>query len=181
MNWKQEIKLTDTIQLKKIEEQTDKEILKRELGILKDKQIELFLGFDEEIEKEIEIILKKIKDDKSYVYYMIYEKGEFVGIFYLYDMKPEYHRANISLGIVPEKRGHILSIKIVEELIKELFQAGLIRIGVEIEDTNEKSLKMIKHLEKIGFQYEGKLRDNYGEGIHSNIWSLLKKEFKQIV
>ena len=38
-------------------------------------------------------------------------------------------------------------------------------------------LKLAKHLEKIGFKYEGKLRDNYGIDINSNVWSLLKREY----
>lgn len=181
MQWKKEIKLTDKIVLKKIEEKTDKERLKQELIILKDKQVELFLGFDENVEKELTVILEKIKQQDHYVYYTIYEGKEFVGIFYLYDIKLPYHRANISLGIIPEKRGHILSMNLIQILIEELFENGLIRLGMEIEDTNEQSLKLAKHLEKIGFQYEGKLRDNYGEGINSNIWSLLKKEYSPIL
>ena len=47
----------------------------------------------------------------------------------------------------------------------------------EIEDTNVTMLKLAKHLEKIGFKYEGKLRDNYGIDINSNVWSLLKREY----
>ena len=74
-------------------------------------------------------------------------------------------------------RGHILSLDMVKSLLENLFSMGFNRLGLEIEDTNVKSLKLAKHLEQIGFQYEGKLRDNYGENINSHVWSLLKREY----
>lgn len=65
----------------------------------------------------------------------------------------------------------------ISKVIEILFEVGFNRLGLEIEDTNEKSLKLAKHLERLGFKYEGKLRDNYGENINSNVWSLLKREY----
>ena len=65
----------------------------------------------------------------------------------------------------------------INKVLKALFEAGFNRLGLEIEDTNITMLKLVKHLEKIGFKYEGKLRDNYGIDINSNVWSLLKREY----
>ena len=65
----------------------------------------------------------------------------------------------------------------INKVIKTLFDIGFNRLGLEIEDTNVTMLKLAKHLEKIGFKYEGKLRDNYGIDINSNVWSLLKREY----
>ena len=65
----------------------------------------------------------------------------------------------------------------INKVIKTLFDVGFNRFGLEIEDTNITMLKLAKHLEKIGFKYEGKLRDNYGIDINSNVWSLLKREY----
>ena len=171
-----QIVITDNIKLIRIKQDFDEEKLKVHLKKLKDKEIEDYLGFSENIEEEIEDIKGKI-ERKTNIYYAIYKQDEFIGWFYLYDIKERYRRANLSLGIQKDMRGHILSLDMVKSLIENLFSMGFNRLGLEIEDTNIKSLKLAKHLEQIGFQYEGKLRDNYGENINSHVWSLLKREY----
>ena len=111
------------------------------------------------------------------VYYRLYKENEFIGIFYLYQIHYKYHRANLSLGLIPQKRGYTLSLDKIKTIIFKLFDLGFIRLAMEIEDTNEKSLKVARHLEQIGFVYEGKLRNNYGVNINSNVWSIIKKDF----
>ncbi len=171
-----QIVITDNIKLIRIKQDFDEEELKTNLKKLKDKEIEDYLGFSKNIEEEIKEIKEKMKK-KTNIYYAIYKQHQFIGWFYLYDIKETYKRANLSLGIQKDMRGHILSLDMVKSLIENLFSMGFNRLGLEIEDTNIKSLKLAKHLEQIGFQYEGKLRDNYGENINSHVWSLLKREY----
>ena len=129
-------------------------------------------------ETEIEDIKEKMLKKKN-IYYSIYRENEFIGWFYLYDINQKYKRANLSLGIKENLRGHILSLKAINTIIENLFESGFNRLGLEIEDTNQTMLKLVKHMEKIGFKYEGKLRDNYGLNINSNVWSLLKREYNK--
>ena len=171
-----QIVITDNIKLIRIEQDFDEENLKEDLKKLKDKEIEDYLGFSKNIEEEIEDIKRKI-EKKTNIYYAIYKQNQFIGWFYLYDIKEKYKRANLSLGILKDIRGHIISLEMVKCLIENVFSMGFNRLGLEIEDTNIKSLKLAKHLEQIGFQYEGKLRDNYGENINSNVWSLLRRDY----
>lgn len=157
----------------------DKVTLAKEINKLLDDKVVSYLGFDGTADQVVEKILNKAKTMDSYLYYLIYCKNTFVGIFYLYDIKKKYSRANITLALVPNKRGFMLSLSRINALIKFLFEIGFNRLGMEIEDDNEASLKLAKHLDLIGFKYEGKLRDNYGIGIHSNVYSLLKSDWSE--
>lgn len=173
---KDKIIVDDKISMVKLNRNYNKTELERNLKLLNDKAVQDYLGFDENIDKELEHINLKLERGDN-IYYSIYKNGEFIGWFYLYDIKKGYKRANISLGLTNKKRGHILSLTMIRRVIEELFNMGYNRLGIEIEDTNEESLRMMKHLEKIGFKYEGKLRDNYGIGINSNVWSLLSRDY----
>jgi len=171
------IELDNDILLKKVIYNIDKNNLKNILQELLDVKIELFLGMNSDINKEIIYMYNNI-EKKSHVYYAIYKQNSFVGLFYLYDIMENFKRANLSLGFIQKKRGFVLTKTRIKTLLNKLFDLGFIRLGLEIEDTNADSLLLIKKLEKIGFKYEGKLRDNYGENINSNIWSILKRDFK---
>lgn len=173
-----QILINEKIKMIKLDEKFDKNELIMNLKNINDKAIQDYLGFDEDIKKEVEEIKQKILKKKN-IYYSIYRENEFIGWFYLYDINEKYKRANLSLGIKADFRGHILSLEMINKVIEILFEAGFNRLGLEIEDTNTKMLKLVKHLENIGFQYEGKLRDNYGININSNVWSLLKRDYKK--
>lgn len=176
MNLPEKIQLNEKTILEKVTNQINQNQLRENIEKLKDKNVEDFLGFDKKVENELTFMYQEIEKGNS-VYYLIYQEQTFIGIFYIYEVKPKYKRANMSLGIIPDKRGHILTLKVIQSLLNQLFECGFQRLAIEIEDANDASLRMIKHLEKIGFVYEGKLRDNYGENIHSNIWSILKRDF----
>ena len=81
-----QIVITDNIKLIRIKQNFDEEKLKEHLKKLKDKEIEDYLGFSENIEEEIEDIKGKI-ERKTNIYYAIYKQDEFIGWFYLYDIK----------------------------------------------------------------------------------------------
>ena len=172
------IKIEENIEMIKIDKDIDVAKLRSNLFILYDQEAISFLGFENDIDKEIVDMLHKINNTDRYVYYSIYKDSGFIGIFYLYDVNHKNQRANISLGIIPSKRGYVLSIDRMKTLLFELFNLGFIRLAMEIEDTNEKSLRLANHMQNIGFVYEGKLRDNYGININSNVWSILKREFR---
>ena len=176
MKMTHEIIVDEKIKLIKIEKDFNQEELIENLEDINDKSIQDFLGMDKNINKEIEKIKEKILKKKN-IYYSVYRKSEFIGWFYLYDIHEKYKRANLSLGIKKDLRGHILSFNMIDKVLKTLFDVGFNRLGLEIEDTNITMLKLAKHLEKMGFKYEGKLRDNYGIDINSNVWSLLKREY----
>ena len=176
MKMPHEIIVDEKIKLIKIEKDFNQKELIENLEDINDKLIQDFLGMDKNINKEIEEIKEKILKKKN-IYYSIYRKSEFIGWFYLYDINEKYKRANLSLGIKKDLREHILSFNMIDKVVKTLFDVGFNRLGLEIEDTNITMLKLAKHLEKIGFKYEGKLRDNYGIDINSNVWSLLKREY----
>lgn len=173
-----ELAINEKIKMRKIEKNIELEKLQKELALLNDVAIQDYLGFQKDNQKEAQHIIKNIEKGKN-IYYFLYQEQKLIGIFYLYDIKEEYQRANLSLGLIEAKRGHVLSMKMVRTLIEWLFSIGYNRLGLEIEDTNKESLKLAKHLEKIGFQYEGKLRDNYGININSNVWALLKRDYQK--
>lgn len=147
---------------------------------LLDKKVELFLGFEGSPYEVTETILYKAIDNNQYAYYAVYDKEDFSGIFYLYNIKCQYKKANISFGLAPKKRGRVLNLDRICILITKLFEIGFNRLSFEIEDTNKDSLLIAKHLQIIGFMYEGKLQDNYGFGIHSNVYTLLRRNYKSI-
>lgn len=73
-----QIVITDNIKLIRIKQDFDEEELKMHLKKLKDKEIEDYLGFSENIEEEIEDIKGKI-ERKTNIYYAIYKQDEFIG------------------------------------------------------------------------------------------------------
>lgn len=126
--------------------------------------------------KEIQRLLNKERDGR-HKYYIIKEQlGQPIGLLYIYEYHEKYKHCNLAIGILPEYRGKGLSARIITDLCDILLSQGIIRIGLEIETTNESSLKCFEKLcTTLGFKKEGTLRNLYGVGIDSIVYSLIKE------
>ena len=86
-----QILINEKIKMIKLDEKFDKNELIMNLKNINDKAIQDYLGFDEDIKKEVEEKKKKILKKKN-IYYSIYRENEFIGWFYLYDINEKYNR-----------------------------------------------------------------------------------------
>jgi RimJ/RimL family protein N-acetyltransferase len=141
--------------------------------------------FDALLEDDIaqSLHIPKIKTFRSYLQlfhlfvekdpcWLLCEEEKFVGIFYLYDNHPEYHRANMSVGIIQQYRGAHLSEAVAKAMCVYLSQNGYTRLGLEISQGNIASLHLTQqNLTKLGFAKEGILRNYGGKGMHYESWS----------
>jgi len=171
-----QIEIDERVKLISVSKFDTQELLKK-LDYFKDRQVELYLGWEDSLEDEVINIKERNETDSKSKFWIIERDGLVIGLFYLYDMHLKYKRAKISLGIIKEYRGYVLSIKRIRKLLETLLDLGFVRLGLEIEPDNDASIKIAKHLSLIGFQYEGTIRNNYGEGIHSMTYSLISSEY----
>lgn len=171
-----QIELDQHIRLVSVSKFSNQELMAK-LGSFKDEQVELYLGWEESLENEVVNIKERNETDAKSNFWIVERDGLSVGLFYLYDIHFKYKRAKLSLGIAKEHRGHVLSIKRVRRLLEILLDLGFVRLCLEIEPDNDSSLKLTKHLGLMGFRYEGILRNNYGEGVHSMTYSLISSEY----
>ncbi|MBQ7781777.1 MAG: GNAT family N-acetyltransferase [Lachnospiraceae bacterium] len=144
-----------------------------------DKSFENYLGIggcpsEDEAITEIQRLLNKERDGRHKYYVIQKQFGQPIGLFYVYEYHPKYKRCNIAIGLSYEYRGKGLSKKIISDLCDALFTQGIIRIGIETETTNISSLKCCEKLcTALGFKKEGVLRNLYGKGIDSVVFSLI--------
>lgn len=97
------------------------------------------------------------------------------GLFYIYNYKEKYKTCDIGIGISKEYRGKGICFSVIDIICKQLLQQGINRIGLEVEDTNIRSIALCeKKLTKIGFKYEGIKRNSYGTGINSLVFSKIR-------
>ena len=86
-----QIIINEKIKMIKLDEKFDENELITNLKNINDTAIRDYLGFDEDIKKEVEEIQQKILKKKN-IYYSIYRENEFIGWFYLYDINEKYNR-----------------------------------------------------------------------------------------
>lgn len=149
-------------------------------------QFQLFIQeFDKLFEDDIiqYLDIPKMKDFRNYIQlfqvflekdpcWLLCKEKNFAGIFYLYDNHPEYHRANMSVGIIQQYRGAHLSEAVAKAMCVYLSQNGYTRLGLEISQGNIASLHLTQqNLTKLGFAKEGILRNYGGKGMHYESWS----------
>ena len=142
-----------------------------------DEDFEVFLGINKcpsetEAIKRIDELLTKEKDN-MHKYYLICTKDEVpFGIFYFYDFKQAYMTCNLSIGLLSEKRGNGYCFEIMNILCHYIMSFGMNRIGLEVETTNTKCLKICEEaLNQIGFQFEGVRKNSYGVGVDSAVFA----------
>lgn len=142
-----------------------------------DKVFEDYLGIggcpsEEEGIAEIQRLLDKERDGRHKYYVIQKQFGQPIGLFYVYEYHQKNKRCNIAIGLSSEYRGKGLSEKIISDLCDALFSQGIVRIGLETETTNTSSLRCCEKLcDTLGFKKEGTLRNLYGKGIDSVVFS----------
>ena len=147
-----------------------------------DKPFEDYLGIggcfsEEEAVKEIQRLLDKERDGMHKYYVIQKQFGWPIGLFYVYGYHQKYKRCSIAIGLSSEYRGQGLSEKIVSDLCDALFSQGIIRISLETETTNTSSLRCCEKLcNTLGFRKEGILRNLYGKGIDSVVFSRIPED-----
>lgn len=139
-----------------------------------------YLGFDTCVTDDDALKLIDTLHGKEYErgnkYWLISYEGRYVGIFYVYGYRQEYARCDVAIGLSPCVRGKGVAIEVLKVVCPMILSQGIIRIGVEVEDTNESSmLMMIRVCDEIGFRCEGKLRNQYGRGIDCWVYSLIEE------
>lgn len=120
----------------------------------------------EDAEAEIQRLLSR-EADGGHLYYVIQNPfGETIGLFYLYGYERTYHRCNLAIGLSASYRGQGLAGQILMDVSEELLSRGFVRVGLEVETTNESSLRCVKKLcERGGLIKEGVLHNLYGKNI----------------
>lgn len=147
-----------------------------------DKSFEDYLGIggcssEKEAIAEIQRLLDKERDGRHKYYVIQKQFGQPIGLFYVYEYHQKYNRCSIAIGLSPEYKGKELSEKIISSVCDKLFSQGIIRISLETETTNTSSLKCCEKLcNQLGFKKEGTLRNLYGKGIDSVVYSLLPND-----
>lgn len=126
--------------------------------------------------KSIQRLLDEERDG-GHKYWLIYEDGVIVGIFYIYGLRLEWSRVNVAIGFGRENKGKRMIGKILRPVCVELFKQGLVRVGAEVETSNSASLFAMERVcNDLGFRGEGCLRSLYGEGIDCIVFSVTKGE-----
>lgn len=132
-----------------------------------------YLGFNVDCLTDFNLFKQEILRNDSHEVYLVYKGTEIVGLVYMYGTHLKYKRCNLGIGLSTAYRGTGLGKEIIEDFTSFIVSKyDFTRIGVEIEDSNIASLRMINGLSD--FKYEGKLLNNYGVGIHSNVYAMVR-------
>ncbi|MFD2532200.1 GNAT family N-acetyltransferase [Gracilimonas halophila] len=103
---------------------------------------------------------RKLIENKTGIWFALElkESNEFIGAVGLNDIKKEHRRGEIGFWLLPEFWGSGYISDAVPKVLEYGFRTlKLHRIEAWVETENEKSRKA---LTKLGFQYEGTLRDH---------------------
>ena len=121
---------------------------------------------------------------ESSAYYFAIRKrdtGEFVGEVHLSWIGRHNLEGNLGFGIRPEFKRHGYALEAASEILRHAFEdLGLRRIVGVTMTVNEGSRKL---LEKLGMQYEGTARQEYGKGdgyADFAHYAILKSEWEEI-
>lgn len=143
-----------------------------------DNEFERFLGWSKpdsiaDLLKFFQSLLQKETQLNNHMYFVVMKENKTIGVLYFYDYKSKYRKANLAIGFKPQFRGKSLGKIIIESVIKNYMKEDiLIRLGLEIETTNNSSIKLV-NTKLHQFKYEGVLRNNYGVEIDCKVYSCI--------
>ena len=135
--------------------------------------------------REAEAYLESIPrgvTERSYLNWIIADPGDdrMIGTCTLYDLQVPHLRAGVGYALLTEARGRGLATDAVGLALRYAFgQLGLNRIEADAHPDNERSRLL---LQRLGFQFEGRLRQRFGTGVEiqdSAIYGLLAEEWRR--
>ncbi|MCS7195771.1 MAG: UDP-4-amino-4,6-dideoxy-N-acetyl-beta-L-altrosamine N-acetyltransferase, partial [Aquificaceae bacterium] len=113
---------------------------------------------DHEISRgEHEEFIESLKRDKKSYYYLVYKKGEPIGVLSL--TRVDFRNRNAHFGIYanPEERVHGAGIVLEKSAMALAFEvAKLHTLKLEVIEDNERAINFYK---RMGFVEEGRLRE----------------------
>lgn len=125
----------------------------RELFTRTDTDFNYYLGYEDGVDSAVDEI---INSNSHHKYWLVYNSDELVGLVYVYDYQPKYHKCSIGYGLLPKFRGQQLSLIILNKFVYLIeLTLGVHRIQADIELTNKYCLDMFEKLkDELGFIYE---------------------------
>lgn len=134
-------------------------------------------------ENELEDVKKGLEEAKlgrAFTFLAFNEEGEYIGKFKLHSIGEKNKLAHVSISVKEKFWGHGYGTQIVKFLEKLAFSKfKLNRLEYGVYSNNPRSQKLV---EKLGFKYEGTLREAKKIGskyFDRLIYSKLKSEYKK--
>jgi len=134
--------------------------------------------------REAEAYLESIPrgvSERSYLNWIVADPDDdrMLGTCTLYDLQVPHLRAGVGYALLAEARGRGIATDAVGLALRYGFgQLGLNRIEADAHPDNERSRLL---LERLGFRFEGRLRQRFGTGVEiqdSAIYGLLAEEWR---
>ena len=104
--------------------------------------------------------------------------GDPIGLVIVRIDRPEAHSVELSLLVDADRWGQGFGVDIMQTTLEACFDGwGLHRIGVRVEESNERALALYR---RLGFEEEGRLREAaFRDGRHGDVllFSLLAEEW----
>ncbi|PUZ26277.1 GNAT family N-acetyltransferase [Chitinophaga parva] len=108
-------------------------------------------------------------------------QDKLIGTIGLHHIQLHHYKAELGYELLPAYWGQGIMTNALDLLLQYAYgQMDLNRIEAFVEPTNEPSLKLLL---RLGFHYEGRLRDNFhekGRFTDALLYSLLRKDYEQI-
>jgi len=120
-----------------------------------------------------------VEDDDSSVQFLPCREGEPVGLVFLFDVEPCRDHAEIGCWIAPDEQGAGYATETTTLCVDHAFDdRGLHKVVARVFEDNDPSMAV---LEKLGFQQEGRLREQdyiRGERRDTLLFGLLAREWR---
>ncbi len=108
-------------------------------------------------------------------------QDQLIGTIGLHHIQRHHYKAELGYELLPAYWGRGIMTSALDLLLAYAYETlQLNRIEAFVEPTNTPSLKLLL---RLGFHYEGRLRDNYyekGRFTDALLYSLLRKDYEQI-
>lgn len=108
--------------------------------------------------------------------------GEYIGDCGYNPWSTTNRKAEIGYALIPKYWGNGYAIEAIKAILHYGFmELGIVKLNRIIAMIDPRNTKSIQLVEKIGFQYEGTLRENVlekGVLVDTSVYAILRKEYK---